>query len=618
MSTKIAPRGGYMGQILRVDLSTGVFKEEKLDPEKVALYLGGAGLGGRLLMDEVPASVSAFDPENRLIFLSGPFTGTAVPGSGTYTVTTKGVMTDLITTAQANGMFGARLKFSGYDGIIFQGASQNLVYLIIDDGKVELRDASELKGMMTVETQDYLKDKLNLPRASVACIGPAGENLVYFANIGNDMGHFASTNGVGAVMGSKNLKAIVVNGKKKVPIYNEEEFVKTAKLWNKEAQKAIMGSTVSSVGTIGFITPATVTGWIPIKNCTTNIFEEHPYFNGDYVRSIVKSKRRPCHACPLHHSTTIEIQDEPHKGLQLDEPEYEGLAGFGPLIGNKNLNEALKLCKEVDNLGMDLKECSFSIALAIECYEDGILTDEDTGGLELKWGNVEAVSELMSQISKREGFGALLADGVYRMAQKIGPEADKKAMYTHRGLAPHVHDPRGMWGYLLGQVVSNFGSIEGMSPAEMVVEPDIGIYEPVEQYKDPMRLVEAQTDMSRFGGFIESSGICHFTRVGIPRMLDALNTLTGFNWDKQDLLDLGQRIAATTKLFNIRHGWTKEEDIVSPRLLEACPDGPNEGYSIEEHLEGMIDKWYELMGWDDEGHPKEETLKKLKIEELAK
>ena len=317
MSTKIAPRGGYMGQILRVDLSTGVFKEEKLDPEKVALYLGGAGLGGRLLMDEVPASVSAFDPENRLIFLSGPFTGTAVPGSGTYTVTTKGVMTDLITTAQANGMFGARLKFSGYDGIIFQGASQNLVYLIIDDGKVELRDASELKGMMTVETQDYLKDKLNLPRASVACIGPAGENLVYFANIGNDMGHFASTNGVGAVMGSKNLKAIVVNGKKKVPIYNEEEFIKTAKLWNKEAQKAIMGSTVSSVGTIGFITPATVTGWIPIKNCTTNIFEEHPYFNGDYVRSVVKSKRRPCHACPLHHSTTIEIQDEPHKGLQL-------------------------------------------------------------------------------------------------------------------------------------------------------------------------------------------------------------------------------------------------------------------------------------------------------------
>ena len=144
-----------------------------------------------------------------------------------------------------------------------------------------------------------------------------------------------------------------------------------------------MGSTVSSVGTIGFITPATVTGWIPIKNCTTNIFEEHPYFNGDYVRSVVKSKRRPCHACPLHHSTTIEIQDEPHKGLQLDEPEYEGLAGFGPLIGNKNLNEALKLCKEVDNLGMDLKECSFSIALAIECYEDGILTDEDTGGLEL-------------------------------------------------------------------------------------------------------------------------------------------------------------------------------------------------------------------------------------------
>ena len=320
-------KGGYMGQILRVNLTTGDIKEEKLDPKKVALYLGGAGLGGRMLMDEVPASVGALDPENRLIFLSGPFCGTAVPGSGTYTVTTKGVMTNLITTSQANGMFGARLKFSGYDGIIIQGASPNLVYLVIDDGKVELCDGSELKGMMTVETQEYLKNKLNLPQASVSCIGPAGENRVKFANIGNDMGHFASTNGVGAVMGSKNLKAIVVNGKKKVPIFNEEEFKKVAKIWNKEAQESIMGSTVSSIGTIGFITPATVTGWIPINNCTTNIFEEHPFFNGDYVRSVVKSTRRPCHACPLHHSTTIEIQTEPHKGLQLDEPEYEGLAG---------------------------------------------------------------------------------------------------------------------------------------------------------------------------------------------------------------------------------------------------------------------------------------------------
>lgn len=609
-------KGGYMGKVLRIDLSSGIIKEEELDAEKVALYLGGAGLGARYLIDEVPPYVGAFDPENRLIFFAGPLSGTSVPGSSTYTVTTKGVMTNLITTSQANGWFAARMKFAGYDGIIIQGAAAKLVYVVINEGTVEICDASDLKGMDIRETEGYLKEKLNLPRASVASIGSAGENLVKFANIGNDYGHFASTNGVGAVMGSKNLKAIVVNGTKRVPIYDLEKFRECAKAWQMETQKTIMGSTVSAVGTIGFFSPAAITGWLPVKNLTTTIYEEHPKFNGDYVRTIVKSKRTPCHACPLHHCCRLQLQSEPYLGLETDEPEYEGLAAFGALIGNTDFNKTIKLCDMVDRLGMDLKECSFAIALAIECYEDGIITKEDTDGLELTWGNADEVIKLMPKIANREGFGRILAEGVYRMAQELGPEADRRAVYTHKGIAPHVHDPRGMWGYLISQAVSNFGSIEGMAPAELLPSPDLGLNEPVPMFVDPMGLVEAQCEMAKKGGFVESIGVCHFVCVELSRMVEALNALLGTNWSTKDVLEMGHRQITLLKLFNIKHGWTRDMDTISQRLLEACPDGPNAGISIEDSLEPMIKKWYEVMGWDEDGHPKTETLKKLNMEEF--
>jgi len=609
-------QGGYAGKLLRVNLSEGTIEDVKLGPDKLEKYLGGVGLGARILLDEVPAGVGPFDPENRLIFASGPFGGTAVPGSGSCSVVTKGTLTELAAAATANGWFGARLKFAGYDGIIVQGASPKLVYLLVNEGKAELRDASELAGLDTIETPSRLKEKLGLQNASVFSIGPAGENLVRFASIGDDTGHFVSTNGVGAVMGSKKLKAIVVNGKAAVPVKDKERFKKLAREWVEQMKVSPMGATVDAVGTAGFFTHAATTGWLPVKNMTTNIFEDYAKFNGDALRATTKAvRRKPCHACPLHHCHDIEIQEGPFKGLVADEPEYEGLAGFGPLIGNDDVNATIKINNVNDRLGMDLKECSFTLSLAIDCFEHGLLTKDDTGGLELNWGNVDAVLNLLPIVAQRQGFGDLLAEGVYRVAQKLGPEAVNMAVYTHKGIAPHVHDPRGMWAFLFGQAISNFGSIAGFTSMELVPEPDLGYPEPVPKYTDPDALVASQGKLVGKYSFIDSLGICFFiSAVPLQLIADTLNALTGLNWTTSDIMDMGHRVDTTLRLFNIRHGWTREQDSLSPRLAIGSPDGPNKDIAINEVYDGMVDKHYAQMGWDKNGVPTPETLKRLGIE----
>lgn len=609
-------QGGYAGKFLRVNLSNSKTEDVKIDQEKLRTYLGGVGLGARILLDEVPEGVKPFDLENRLIFAAGPLSGTMVPGSGTCAVVTRGTLTGLAAAGSANGWFGARLKFAGYDGIIIQGVSPKLAYLLINDGKVEIRDASKYAGMDTYDTHVKLKEELGLPSASVAAIGPAGENKVRFACIVIDSGHVIATNGCGAVMGSKNLKAVVVNGKSSVPVKDEKKFKELAREWNKEMQATPMGMTVNAVGTAGFYSAAETTGWLPTKNMTTCIFEQHAKFNGDQLRADTKHvRRKPCHACPLHHCNEIEIPEGPFKGTVVDEPEYEGLAGFGALIGNTDVNATLKIDDVNDRLGMDLKECSFTIALAIDCYENGLLTKNDTDGLELKWGNVDAVLKLLPMIANRKGFGDLLAEGVYRLANKIGPAAVNKAIYTHKGIAPHVHDPRGMWGFLFGQVIGNMGTIAGFSSMELIPEPDLGYTEPVPKYTDPEALVASQVKLIGKYGFIECMGVCYLVSA-VPRKLlaDTLNALTGLSFTPDDVLNLGYRTETTLRLFNINHGWTREHDSVSPRLATAAPDGPNKGIAIKDVLDRMIDKHYAEMGWDKSGHPTPETLKRLEIQ----
>ncbi len=605
-------KGGYTRKLLRVDLSNGQLKEEDIDEDVLEKYMGSVGLGAYYLHKEVAAGVDALDPGNRLVLTTGPLTGTRIPGSGTWSLTTKGTLTGLAASSQANGWLGARLKFAGYDAVIIQGKSPKLVYLLIEDGKAEIRDASKLAGTDALETERVLKQEHgNL--ASVAAVGPAAEHIVKYACVVSDDGHVSSTNGGGTVFGAKNLKAVVVSGKGKVPVADESRLKELAKQWMQAASESQMGGAVNAGGTALFFTGLESFGSLPAYNLKTAVFEDHAKFNS-IREQLTRVRRKPCHACTFEHCNEVEVPEGPYKGLQADEAEYECLAGFGPLIGNHDPFASLKLCDECDRLGMDAKELSFILSLVIDMYEDGLLKKEDAGGLELTWGNVDAALKLMRMIANREGFGDLLAEGIYKVTQKLGSEANDRAIYTHKGNAPHVHDPRGQWGLLLGQAVCDYGTIGGFASMELLPDPDLGYTEPVSK-TDPTELTKSQSKMIQKYTFADCLGTCFFTSaVPLDLMADVLNTVTGLDWDKEKMLEVGDRVNVLLRLFNIRHGWTPEHDSYSPRLGVAPPDGGSKGFSMDKHFKEMREQVYAAAGYDKNGYPLPETVKRLGIQ----
>ena len=613
--------GGYVGKILRVDLSNRRISEEVLNLQVLEGYIGGSGLGAKLLFDEVPSGVNPFDSENRLIFTTGPLTGTLIPGSGTYAVSTRSPLTGLAGIAHANGFFGARLKYAGYDGIIFQGTSGDLVYLLISNGKVELKDARDLAGKDTWETEEILQQKHGGKRidfhTSIATIGPAGEKLVRFSGIFNDRGHVAASGGVGAVMGSKRLKAIVVQGSGGVkPSAEKEEVKKIIHDWILEAKDSSLGKTVSTQGTAGLFIPYYSRGWIPIKNLTTNLFPNPEAFDGANLRQkAFRMMHRSCHACTFHHCHTVEVLEGPCKGFVGEEPEYEIFAGFGPNLGIYDPGIVVKLNNMNDRLGMDAKEMAFLISLAMECYEKGLLKKEDFDGIQLKWGDVDAVESLMKRIANRQGVGDRLAEGTMRMAEWIGGEALNMAVYVKQGNSPHIHDPRTRWGTLFTQAISNMGSQEGIDMT-LKFSKELGIKEPTSLPNEMLGWAQAKTGPKR--QFEECLIFCYFQSPSLSTLVRALNSITGFNFTIEDSLKLGRRVINLLRVFNIRHGFNAEQDSFSPRLGEPPSDGPGKGWSLAPTFEEIKRCYYKEMGWDEKtGFPLPATLRALGLEEAV-
>jgi aldehyde:ferredoxin oxidoreductase len=617
------PRGGYMGKTLRINLTHGTFMEEKVDPRILRLFIGGVGLGIKMLYGEVPVHIRPYDPENRLFFLTGPLTGTSVPGSGMFEVISKSPLTGFVCSAQANGHFGARLKWSGYDGLIVEGKSPTWVYLYIQNGVPEIRDASFLSGKTVWETEGLLNQvhgRKDSP-VSVASIGPSGERGVRFSAIISDFGHVAATGGVGSVMGSKNLKAVVVQGDFKVPVEADVEPLvrRLTREWTRKAMTVGPGSLFSKWGTQIVFTSYHKLGWVPVKNLTTNLFPEAGRFDAKYLREQVfkKVKRTPCHACTYDHCRTVEIIDGPYKGLVLEDPEYEDLAGWGPNVGVTDPRAAAMLTHVNDGLGMDLKECSFTISLAMECYEKGLLTPKDTEGIDLSWGNVEGILQLMKKISDREGIGDLLADGVKRSADRIGREAPQWAVYVKRGIAPHIHDPRTRWGTLFAEAISDTGSIDGIDFTTRNSE-DLGIHEPTADPDERVAFAQAKSGPLRH---VEDSIMnCYFFDRGpgiLSIMVDVLNAVTGFEYSTEELLKTGDRITNLLRVFNIREGLVPEDDSLSPRLLTPPETGPQKGKSFLETFSEVLRTYYREKGWDERtGKPLPETLKKLQLDDV--
>ncbi len=613
---------GYAGKILRVNLTAGKCIGEQLDEAVLRKYIGGAALGIKYIYDEVPPELDWSSPENRLFLGTGPLGGTRIGGSGSICVVTKGAMTNGIGSTQANGFFGAFLRFNGYDAIIFQGAAPKWSYLHIHDGKAELKDASHLLGKSTMDTETALKQELNKTerQASVFSIGPAGENMVRFACMVADGGHVASHNGVGAVMGSKKIKAVVVDrGTQAVPLKDRDTLASVAKDLLANALTDKMNAMTHKEGTVGGVVFSTPMGMVPVKNYSTNVFDIAPekleMYSAKYIRETFDAKPSPCWACTALHCHMMKIPEGKYKGRIIEEPEYEGMAACSSLMGITNVLHTVVLTSEIDRLGIDMNETGWLMAWVMECYEKGLLTKKDTGGLEMNWGNSDAIIEMLNKTARREGFGNILAEGVMRAARHVGGEAARLPIHTMKGNTPRSHDHRVMWQEMFDTCVSNTGTLESHSAAPL---KQLGL-SPVYEKFDPEVISTVVAKIKGAMVFEDSLVTCRFNTINAVDILcRAVNAATGWDLDLAEAMQIGRRAVNLARLYNLRAGISAELDAPSERYGSTLSDGPFAGKGIILHWDKMLRNYYKLMGWDEKtGKPLPETLKALDIEPVA-
>jgi aldehyde:ferredoxin oxidoreductase len=619
-SSRTQTINGYTSGILRIDLTTGKTITQPFDEAFLRKYVGGAALGMRLINDEVSPGSDWRDPENRLFVGSGPLGGTRIGGSGAVTVVTKGALTNGMASSQANGFFGAFLRFSGFDGILLHGAAPNWVYLYIHDGIAELRDATHLVGKNTFEVDGIIKEELKKKEreASVLCIGLAGENLVRIAGISVDKGHMAAHNGIGAVMGSKKLKAIAVDrGTTTVVLKNKEAMPEIARkiLANTRSDK-FLDMTLKE-GTVGGVPLATQAGFVPTKNYTTSINTMTPEILQTYstnsIRTRFHAKPSPCWACTSTHCHMMEITEGKYKGRKFEEPEYEGMAACSTLIGVEDVNMTIVLASEIDRLGFDINEAGYLMAWVIECYEKGILTKEDTDGLEMTWGNGEAVMAMLKKTALREGFGNVLAEGLMRAAQQVGKGSTNMAVHTMKGNSVRGHDHRVIWLELFDTSVSNTGTLETHKGAPYKLLGLPATFDPFDW--EMTSTVEAKIKGAMI--FEDSMVTCRFqTSCAIDLLAEAVNLATGWDMDFDEAMNVGKRAVNIARMFNLRCGIGAELDAPSVRYGSMPLDGVGAGQSIMFHWDEMLRNYYTLMGWDESGKPLPETLRKLGLADL--
>jgi aldehyde:ferredoxin oxidoreductase len=612
--------GGYAGQILRVDLTNERTWTQPLTPQDYRTYLGGVGIGTKILYEEVPPDVHWDHPENRLVLATGPLAGLPVWGTGGLTVVTRGAMTNGATSTQANGFFGANLKYSGYDAIVFQGHAKRWVYLYINDDVVELRDASHLLGKDTWEMQDALNAEHGLSghQMSVYGIGPAGENLVRFAVIAGDYGHVASKNGVGAVMGKKKVKAVcIVRGSKGIRAADVRGLYQAADEIAHDLKTDPSTRSLYEYGTLPGVVNLLGLGALPIKNYTTNVKPEGAdmsLWEAPALRHGFDHRGHQCSACGMHHCHMQVLPSGPHKGKIVDEPEYEGWSGAGWAIGLTDRVAVSWLNTQVDRAGVDVNEFGWLIGWVMECLEKGYIAKEQLGGLEVRWGDAEAANQLLQLIAQRQHLGDLLAEGVKRASERLGGPAAECAIYTMKGATPRGHDHRARWEEMLDTCTGSTGTLEAgaaVKPQEMGLPARINPF-------DPDAVAKMVGSLQGRRHFEDSLGACIFTtRTTIENLCRAVSAATGWDYRMGDALRFGRRTSALLRAFNIRCGIGPELEKPSRRYGSVPVDGPAAGIAIEPHWEHMLDVWYETVGYDRKtGLPKPDLLRELGLEHL--
>jgi aldehyde:ferredoxin oxidoreductase len=596
---------GWIGKVLRVNLSTGKVSTEALDPDLAKDYIGARGLGTKIMTDEVDPKVDPLSPENKLIFVPGPLTGTFAPSAGRYTVVTKGALTGAIASANSGGTWGPALKFAGYDAVIIEGAAPKPVYLWIKNAKVEIRDASHLWGKDVPETSDAIRAETD-DDAKIACIGPAGENRVLFACIMNDLHRAAGRSGVGAVMGSKNLKAIAVVGTGAVTCADPKAFESAVvKARDKIHKHPVGGAGLRLYGTDVLTNILNQIGGYPTKNYQDGHFPTADKLGGETLAATLLQRPKGCFSCIISCGRVTKVTNPKYAG-EGEGPEYETSWGFGGDCCIDDLDAVTKANYLCNEYGMDAISMAVTVACAMELYEMGLITKEDTGGIALEWGNAEAMVEVTRLTGIGEGFGKKLALGSYRLAESCGhPEL---SMTVKKQEIP-AYDARAVQGIGLNFATANCGAahVRGYT-----IAPEV-LGNPVKVDKDTIEGKPALVILfQNLTAALDATGACLFTTFGIgaDELAEMLGAVTGVGYTSEDFMKCGDRIWNLERQWNLNAGLTANDDTLPPRLLkEPIKTGASKGKLSR--LPEMLPEYYELRGWDKNGVPTASKLGEL-------
>jgi aldehyde:ferredoxin oxidoreductase len=614
-----------MGKILRVNLSKGSISEEDIPQDWLRDYLGGGGLATRYLYTQTPGGADPLGPENVLIFMSGLLTGTASASASRYSVVAKSPQTGIWGHANSGGTFGPALRRSGFDGIIFEGQSPKPVYLTIINGEAELHDAGYLWGKSVPETEDLLQKSSN-HKFTVATIGPAGENLVRYAAIMNNKHRAAGRCGLGAVMGAKRLKAIACAGNQPINLADDKTFRETAKRQIDYLDESLLKVGFETFGTNMVSDMVNVRGGYPTLNWQHGVFDQIDEVNAEALTDKVLVKGVNCFACPIACGRGTKIKEGKWQEHEGEGPEYETTNVFGALCGISDLNAITMANYLCNHLGLDTISAGSTIAFAMECFEKGILTKDDTGGLEIKFGDANIIVDLVEKIGHRDGVGNLLAEGTRIMSERLGQGSERFAMHV-KGLELPAYDPRAAKICGLGYVTANRGGdhitayVQGPTFIDVpfLVVDDSSIKDPfVADPAEAKVLIDMENALTAF----DAIGGCKF--MGILLTADDIAQLiasaTGWDFSVSDFRKAGERIYNLTRAYCYREGADRDSDILPERLMkDPLPEGPAQGMVIdEETLEMMKDAYYELRGWDkSRGIPTPEKLAELRLDDLS-
>ncbi len=598
---------GWIGMILRVNLTTGAITKEALDPELARKYIGARGLGSRILSDEIDPKIDPLSADNKLIFATGPLSGTNAPASGHFDVVTKGPLTGTIAASSSGGIFGPMLKYAGYDLIIFEGKAKNPVYLWINDDKVELRDATALWGKIVPEATEAIRAATD-DEASVALIGPAGERQVLFANIMNECGRAAGRTGVGAVMGSKNLKAVAVRGTGAVRVADVKGFREAViKTHTMIKNHPVGGGGLKAYGTDVLINILNETGGLPTRNFREGVFATADKVGGESLTKNILTRPRGCFSCIMSCGRATRVTNPKYAGVG-EGPEYETAWSFGPDCGIDDLDAITKAHYLCNDYGMDAIAMGTTIACAMDLFESGIIKAKDTGGAPLRFGDAEMMVEMTRKTGAGEGFGKKLALGSFRLAESYG-HADY-SMSAKKQEMP-AYDPRAVQGIGLNYATSNRGGchVRGYMTAVEVLGNPVKIDNLTTEGKAQWTITFQDLTAA-----LDSTGACLFTTFGIgaDELAELLTAATGVPYSTEEFMKAGARIWNVERLFNLKAGLTAKDDTLPPRMLnDPIPAGPCKGEVSK--LDKMLPEYYSLRGWSSAGVPTKEKLAELGI-----